>query len=205
MRGTPAWASGSRKRALGGLLGGPSVSPSGKCAGRGAGRAASPARPRPRPRAGGCGGSRQGGGSAVTMRVTQRRCFISRKIQMEKQRHKYARPGSRWTERGPGGVSVGALGEGPAGPQGARGPRGWRPGALGGPSQLRAAGGSHGAAALSRHRQTRSLPRRPRKIHGLKTVLVPDQAAGGCPGRGLKAESREGGPGRPCPPQFPLQ
>ena len=43
----------------------------------------------------------------ITARVTQHHCFISHKIQMEKQRHKYARPGNCWTVHGPRGGKCG--------------------------------------------------------------------------------------------------
>lgn len=108
---------------------------------------------------------------------------------MEKQRHKYARPGSCWTVRGPRGGKCGRRAEvGIAGPwgrrpanlgqrlspgwEGPRGPgqvtRGW-PGPSSQPRRRKPGGAAGGTAGplLCLHRLAHS-PGGPGKIHGLK-------------------------------------
>lgn len=109
----------------------------------------------------------------IAARVISHR-FISHKTQKEKQRHKYPGPGSCWIVRGPRGGSVAPLGGGDTGSQGqVRESRG-RPGS--GPQE----GPCGGLCSASS--QTGSLPRRPQKIHGLKSQFrFHGQPGLGCP------------------------
>ena len=150
----------------------------------------------------------------IAARVIQHHGFISHKIPMETRRHKYARPGSRWTVRGPRGGECGRRSEvGIAGHWGHRLSRGWAaPGAGTGEKGVppphseqpapregawRGSGGHCGASALSS--QTCSRPRWPgENPWSEKTIQIsgPAQAqevpagqrGGRPPGRGRLAQ-----------------
>lgn len=104
----------------------------------------------------------------IAVRVIWRHCFIRHKIQTEQQGHKYPRPGSCWTVRGPRSPSRGdACSPGPG--QAELG-LGEAERCVQSPEQERAWGGSRGPChgLCSVPSQASLLPRRSRKIHGLK-------------------------------------